>query len=94
MVLEEIGGVELLNLQFISMLDAAFKTDIPILGVIKWEGPASALIAALGLSIEYEQTASKLRQQLLSDPNTQVYHCGQFDEKALLLAKQWTEEFL
>ena len=94
LLLDEIGGIELLNPIFVAALEALLKTDIPILGVLKGEGPAGALIEALGLAEEYDQAAQALRQHLLEDPNTLVYRCGQFDETAVSLAKQWVQIYL
>lgn len=94
LVLDEIGGIELLNPAFADALDAVLDKDIPILGVIKGEGPAGALIESLGLTEEYEQAAFRLRQRLQNDSDTLVYECRQCDENALLLAKQWVEEYL
>jgi len=94
LVLDEIGGIELLNPEFAAALDTVLQCDIPILGVIKGEGPAAALIDALAMTEEYEAAAARLRQQLRSDPDTYVYECGQFDETALRFAKQWAEEYL
>ena len=94
LVLDEIGGIELLNPEFTAALEAALDSDIPILGVIKGEGPAGKLIDKLGLTEEYETAVSKLRQQLRNDPNTMIYECTQYDENALHLARQWTEESL
>ena len=93
MVLDEIGGIELLNPKFSSALETVLGSGIPILGVIKGEGPAGALIDKLGLTEEYHRAAGKLRQQLYNDPNTLVYECTQYDENALLLAKRWVEEY-
>ena len=94
LVLDEIGGVELLNPDFVTALEAVLKSDTPILGVLKGEGPAGALIRRLGLTEEYERAADRLRKMLERDPDTLVYQCGQFDENALRLAEQWTEEYL
>ena len=94
LVLDEIGGIELLNPEFTAALEAVLKSDIPILGVIKGEGPAGALIETLGLTKEYELAASRLRAHLRSDPDTLLYECGQFDENALRFAAQWAEEYL
>ena len=94
LLLDEIGGIELLNPNFAAALDALLETDIPILGVLKGEGPAGALIEALGLTKEYKQAAKQLRQQLLNNPNTLVYRCGQFDETAISLAKRWVQTYL
>ena len=94
LLLDEIGGIELLNPSFVAALEALLKNDIPILGVLKGEGPAGALIEALGLAEEYDQAAQALRQHFLEDPNTLVYRCGQFDETAVSLAKQWVQIYL
>ena len=92
-VLDEIGGIELLNSDFADALEVVLTSDTPIIGVIKGEGPAGALIDKLGLTEEYHSAAGKLRQLLRNDPNTLVYECTQYDENALLLARQWAEEY-
>ena len=91
-VLDEIGGIELLDPDFTAALEAVLNSDTPIIGVIKGEGPAGALIDTLSLTEEYQLAAGKLWQQLRNDPNTLVYECTQYDENALLLARQWVEE--
>lgn len=93
-VLDEIGGIELLNPDFRDALESVLNSDTPIIGVIKGEEPAGALIEKLGLTEEYNSAAEKLRQQLRNDPNTLVYECTQYDEHALHLARQWAEEYL
>ena len=92
-VLDEIGGIELLNSDFADALEVVLTSDTPIIGVIKGEGPAGALIDKLGLTEEYHWAAGKLRQQLYNDPNTVVYTCTQYDENALLLVRRWVEEY-
>lgn len=94
LILDEIGGIELLQPEFSAELKALLESHIPILGVMKGEGPAGALIDALGLTEEYEQAASELRAFLRSDSDTLLYECSQFDENALHLAEQWAEEYL
>lgn len=93
-VLDEIGGIELLNPAFASALEVILSSGIPILGVVKSEGSAGALIDKLGSTEEYELAAVKLRDQLRNDPDTLVYECTQHDENALLLARQWAEAFV
>ena len=93
LVLDEIGGIELLNPEFAAALETVLSSGIPILGVIKGEEPAGALIDRLGLTEEYHSAAGRLRQQLRNDPNTLVYECTQYDENALLLVRQWAEEY-
>lgn len=92
LILDEIGGIELLNPEFAAALETVLGSEIPILGVIKGEGAAGALIDKLGLTEEYQSAVGKLRQLLRNDPNTLVYECTQYDENALLLARQWVEE--
>lgn len=94
LVLDEIGGLELLNPDFNAALDSVLKSAVPVLGVIKGEGPAGALIKTLGLTEAYEHAASQLRERLRTDPDTLVYECGKFDENARRLAEQWAEEYL
>lgn len=93
LVLDEIGGVELLCPEFVTALEAAFRSGVPILGVMKGEGPAGALIKALGLTEEYALAAQNLRRWMEDDENTLLYPCGQFDEHALYLARQWVKEY-
>ena len=93
LILDEIGGIELLNPEFAAALETVLSSGISILGVIKGEGAAGALIDKLGLTEEYHSAAGKLRQKLYNDPNTLVYTCTQYDENALLLARQWAEEY-
>ena len=93
LVLDEIGGIELLCPEFAAALDHALQTDIPMIGVIKGEGPASALIDTLGLSEVYTHTSDRLRNWLRNNKNTLLYECGQFDEQALHLAQQWVKEY-
>jgi len=93
LILDESGGIELLNPDFTAALEAVLKSSVPILGVIKGEGPAGALMETLGLTEGYERAAARLRQQLRSDPDTLLYECRQFDEQALYLAEQWVKEY-
>lgn len=94
LLMDEIGGIELLNPLFSDALDAVLKSDVPVLGVVKGEGAAGALVQTLGLMARYEAAAGRLRNRLREDENTLLYECGQYDQKALLLAAQWAEEYL
>lgn len=93
LLLDEIGGIELLCPEFTVALNALLESGVPILGVMKGEGPAGALVERLGLTGEYETAANRLRDYLRDDENTLLYECGQFDENALLLAKAWVKEY-
>lgn len=94
-ILDEIGGMELLCPEFMEALDRLLSSDVPILGVIKGEGPASAMISRLGLTEEYEEAATSLRNRLTLDAQTAIYHVDQYGSKALLaLAERWVKEYL
>ena len=94
-VLDEIGGIELFCPEFMAALNKLLSSDVPILGVIKGEGPASAMIARLGLTKEYEEAARSLRSRLRDDTHTAIYPCDQLESSALLsLTERWLKEFL
>ncbi len=93
LTLDEIGGIELLCPEFTAALETVLASDVPILGVMKGEAPADALIRALGLTEEYEIAVQNLRKALREDENTLLYECGQFDEQALRLAQAWVKEY-
>ena len=76
-----------------AMLNALLSSDIPVIGVVKGAGPASAMIRKLGLTEEYETAANLFREALRNDPDTLVYDCGKFDEEALRLAEAWVKEY-
>lgn len=93
LVLDEIGGIELLCPEFSAALEQLLRRDVPVIGVMKGESPAGALVEALGLSEEYTRAADRLRSLLRGDENTLLYECRQFDEQALHLAEQWVKEY-
>lgn len=93
LVLDEIGGVELLCPEFTAALETVLHSSVPILGVMKGEGPAGALVTALGLTEEYTLAAQRLRRWMADDENTLLYPCAQFDAAALTLARQWVKEY-
>ena len=93
LLLDEIGGIELLCPKFREALQQVLDSDIPIIGVMKGEGPASKLIQTLGLTREYEEAAALLRSQIRSNQDTLLYECCQFDAYACLLAENWVKEY-
>ncbi len=92
-ILDEIGGMELLCPRFMEALDKLLASDVPILGVLKGEGPASTMIRRLGLAEEYEIAAKDLRKRLSEDENALIYCCSQYDPQAFVLAEQWVKEY-
>ena len=93
-ILDEIGGFELLSDRFLEALRKLLESDIPCIGVMKGEGPASKMILKLGLGDAYLQRAEDLRQWMRQDENTLLYECGQFDPEGLRLAQQWAAEHI
>ena len=92
-ILDEIGGMELLCPEFMAALNSLLETDIPIIGVLKGDTAANAMIRRLGLSAEYEAAAYALRDRLLQDEHTLLYTCGQYDPHAPELARAWVKEY-
>lgn len=91
-ILDEIGGFEVLSEPFVNALMSLLKSDTPCIGVMKGEGPASKMIQKLGLGEAYVQRAAWLRQWMRQDEDTLLYECSQFDPEGLRLAQQWTAE--
>jgi len=91
-ILDEIGGFEVLSDAFVEALMGLLQSDIPCIGVMKGEGPASKMIQKLGLGDVYVQKAEALRQWMRQDNDTLLYECGQFDPEGLRLARQWMQE--
>jgi len=92
-LLDEIGGFEVLSDPFLEALMELLQSDVPCIGVMKGAGPASKMIQKLGLGEVYETRAEKLRQWMGEDENTLLYECSQFDPEGLRLAEKWAEEF-
>lgn len=94
LLLDEIGGIELLCPEFLEALEDALSGDTPILGVVKAPESNLALARCLGLGEEYETAAKKLRRLLAQDGQTELYICGQFDPRAQDLVGLWAKEYL
>lgn len=93
LILDEIGGIDLLCPAFWSTLEKVLRSDVPVIGVVKGKQASHALAAALGLAEEYHRQWETLWELLAQDENTMVYSCEKYDEKALILAKQWAGEY-
>lgn len=94
LVLDEIGGLELLVPEFREALYRVLESDVPVIGVLKGAGGASAMIRRLGLTRAYEEAAGELEQFLQADGDTCLYVCGQYDAQALALAREWVKEYV
>lgn len=93
-ILDEIGGFEVLSDTFLDALMDLIQSDIPCIGVMKGAAPATRMIQRLGLGDVYVQKAEQLRQWMRADADTLLYECGQFDPEGLRLACQWVDEYV
>ena len=92
-VLDEIGGFEVLCDPFMEALMGLLESGIPCIGVMKGVAPASKMIQKLGLGEAYVQKAESLRQWMRDDEDTLLYECAQFDPEGFHLAKEWVERY-
>ena len=93
-VLDEIGGVELLNEEFMNELARYLRGNHPCIGVMKGPGPAGKLVEMMGLTVRYELARRALYEYLRNDPNTLLLEVtGQEDQAALDAVRQWAAEY-
>ena len=94
LLLDEIGGIELLCPEFSEALEKALTGDTPVLGVIKAPESSLALARCLELTEQYLAVADRLHRLLEQDDRTEIYTCGTFDPQAQALAELWAREYL
>ncbi len=93
-VLDEIGGVELLNDRFMDELARYLSGSHPCIGVMKGAGPAGKLVEMMGLTVRYELARRVLFEHLRNEPNTCLVECtGWDDQNALNAVRQWVAEY-
>ena len=93
-VLDEIGGVELLNESFVNAMAEYLGGTHPCIGVMKGPGPAGKLVEMMGLTLRYELARRALYEHLRNDPNTLLLETtGQGDERALDAVRAWVAEY-
>ena len=92
-ILDEIGGFEVLSDVFMEALMKLLQSDIPCIGVMKGVAPASKMIQKLGLGDAYVQKAEQLRSWMRQDEDTLLYECTQFDPEGLRLARDWANQY-
>ena len=93
-VLDEVGGVELLNDAFMDEFARYLGGNQPCLGVMKGPGPAGKLVEMMGLTVRYELARRALFEHLRNDPNTHLVEFRQRDDpEALEAVKAWVAEF-
>lgn len=93
-VLDEIGGVELLDETFMDELGRFLQGSQPGIGVMKGPGPAGKLVEMMGLTLRYELARRALYEHLRSDPNTLLLELNTSDDLATLCAvREWVQEY-
>ena len=91
-ILDEIGGFEVLSEVFLEALQKLLQSDIPCIGVMKGVAPASKMIQKLGLGDAYAQKAELLRSWMRHSEDTLLYECTQFDPEGPRLAREWVNQ--
>lgn len=93
-VLDEIGGVEVLNDSFMEELVRYLGGTQPCIGVMKGPGPAGKLVEMMGLTVRYELARRALCEFLRSDPNTTLLEVRSMDDEVARNAvRQWAAEY-
>lgn len=92
-ILDEIGGVEILSPAFMHALNQVFESGIPCIGVMKAPRPATRMIQKMGKEREFFDRAKILRTWMEDDPDTLLYTCKMYDSEAQTLARQWAAEY-
>ena len=93
-VLDEIGGVEMLNESFVGELARYLGGEHPCIGVMKGPGPAGKLVEMMGLTVRYELARRALFEHLRNDPNTLLLEVtGREDETARNAVRDWVEQY-
>lgn len=93
-VLDEIGGVELLDESFMYALAEYLRGDQPCIGVMKGAGPAGKMVEMMGLTVRYELARRALYERLKHDPSTLLLETtGRDDAEALKAVREWVAQY-
>lgn len=93
-LLDEIGGFEMLIPQFRNELAQLLNSDAPIIGVIKGAENAEELRSSFGLGEKFTMLTDNLRAVLANDDDTTVIEVKQRgDETARRIVEAWVKEY-
>ena len=93
-MLDEIGGFEMLIPQFRNELAQLLNSDAPIIGVIKGAENAEELRASFGLGEKFTMLTDNLRAVLANDEDTAVIEVKpRGDETARRIVEAWVKEY-
>lgn len=94
-LLDEIGGFELVIPQFRTALEALLRSDRPILGALKTAEEAEAMLEALGLGEKARSYVQALHRTLAEAPDARVLTVsGPEDAAALRAVEDWAQAWL
>ena len=94
-VLDELGGVELLDDGFVRALVKLLRGNTPCIGVMKGSGPAGKVVGVMGLNLRYELARRALFDYLTRDPDTQVIQTtGKDDAEVRAMVETWAAEYV
>ena len=71
-VLDEIGGIDVIIPVFRMALDSLLQSELPILGVLKTPEESDRLRRMLGPGERWQAYSERLEAQLRKDPNTEI----------------------
>ena len=92
-LLDELGGVELLDDAFVRALVQLLKSGTPCIGVLRGPG-AGRVVGLMGLNLRYELARRVLVEHLKKDPHVELVHTtGLGDEKTMALVRAWVDEY-
>lgn len=93
-MLDELGGFEMLIPQFRNELAELLNSDAPIIGVLKCAENAEELRASFGLGEKFTMLTDNLRAVLTNDEDTVVIEVKQRgDEAAKRIVEAWVKEY-
>ena len=93
-LLDEIGGFEMLIPQFRNALAELLNSELPIIGVLKGPENAAAIKSRFGLGDKFTMLTDNLRTVLGGDEDTVVLKVkSPGDPVASRIAKAWAEEY-
>lgn len=94
LILDEIGGMELLEERFAEKLYEVLEGNQPCIGVLKGRENASKLTEVLGLTKEYQDAAETLWEFMQNAPDIQIVTLNtETREEVEKIVKEWVLEY-